>query len=91
MKEKSRENIEFAESLISQLEVEWAQVAGEIHRYPSPIPACDAQFNYLLEKRGKLAKELNLIREIRDGITAGLDKSGALKVFLEKSEFIAEK
>lgn len=30
-------------------------VAAEIRAYPPPIPACDAQYNYLLERRTALA------------------------------------
>ena len=35
------------------------QVIAEIRAYPPPIPACDAQFNYLLEQRDLVAAELN--------------------------------
>ena len=30
-------------------------VAAEIRAYPVPIPACDAQYNHLLERRTALA------------------------------------
>jgi hypothetical protein len=33
-------------------------VAAEIRAYPAPIPACDAQYNHLLERRAALAKAL---------------------------------
>ncbi len=33
-------------------------VADEILRYPAPIPACDAQYNHLLELRRLLPAEL---------------------------------
>lgn len=33
-------------------------VAKEILRYPAPIPACDTQFNHLLELRQLLPMEL---------------------------------
>ncbi len=35
-----------------------ASVAVEIRGYPAPIPACDAQFNHLLEQRRALSREL---------------------------------
>ena len=35
-------------------------VAAEIRDYPAPIPACDAQYNYLLERRTALAAALVL-------------------------------
>jgi hypothetical protein len=31
-------------------------VAGEVRAYPAPIPACDAQYNHLLERRAALAE-----------------------------------
>jgi hypothetical protein len=34
------------------------QVGEEIHSYPAPITACDAQFNHLLELRRLLPQEL---------------------------------
>jgi hypothetical protein len=33
-------------------------VAAEIRAYPVPIPACDAQYNHLLERRTALAAAL---------------------------------
>ncbi len=30
-------------------------VAAEVRAYPAPIPACDAQYNHLLERRAALA------------------------------------
>ena len=32
-----------------------ATVAAEIRGYPAPIPACDAQYDHLLERRAALA------------------------------------
>ena len=33
-------------------------VAAEIRTYPPPIPACDAQYNHLLERREALSAAL---------------------------------
>jgi hypothetical protein len=33
-----------------------AALAGEIRSYPTPIPRCDAQFNHLVERRGRLSQ-----------------------------------
>ncbi len=33
-------------------------VAVEINAYPPPIPACDAQYNHLLERREALSEAL---------------------------------
>ncbi len=47
-----------------------AALAGEIRSYPTPIPRCDAQFNYLVEQRdrlSRLATDLDVALERRDG------------------------
>jgi len=44
------------------LESQRAQTIDAIRNYPPPIPACDAQFNYLLEKRDQLSVELNRLQ-----------------------------
>ncbi len=38
----------------------------EIINYPPPIPACDAQFNYLLEERARLTAELNRLQDLTE-------------------------
>jgi hypothetical protein len=45
-------------SLRMQLERLMREVGAEIRAYPAPIPACDAQFNRLLELRRLLPEEL---------------------------------
>ena len=37
---------------------EKALVAAEIRAYRYPIPACDAQFNWLLQRRGEIERLL---------------------------------
>ena len=46
------------DSLRLGLEALAESVAAEIHAYPPPITACDAQFNHLLELRRLLPMEL---------------------------------
>jgi hypothetical protein len=50
--------------MIEQLEARKAQVLAEIRSYPPPIPACDAQFNYLLEQRDQLSVALNRLHQL---------------------------
>ncbi len=40
------------------LEAKRRPVEDEIRRYPAPIAGCDAHFNYLLEQRSALSREL---------------------------------
>ena len=43
--------------------------AAEIRAYPAPIPACDAQYNHLLERRTALAAALASLDAAREGDT----------------------
>lgn len=45
-------------ALRAHLEAARRQVLAAIRAYPSPITACDAQFNHLLEQRERIAEEL---------------------------------
>ena len=47
---------------IAALEVERNRVCAEIASYPPPIPACDEQFNHLLEERDRISRELSRLR-----------------------------
>jgi len=47
-----------------RLEREMNRVRDEIRRYPAPIPACDAQFNYLLESREALSTALARVQTL---------------------------
>ncbi len=44
-------------------------VAAEIRAYPVPIPACDAQYDHLLERRAALAAALASLDAAREGDT----------------------
>ncbi len=54
-------------------------VAEEIRSYPPPIPACDAQFNRLLELRRLLPQELARLD------LAANDKSITIEEFIRSS------
>ena len=56
-----------------------ATVAAEIRNYPAPIPACDAQFNHLLEQRRALSRELARLDAARN------DGSSTLEDFVRAS------
>ena len=42
-------------------------VAAKIRAYPVPIPACDAQYNHLLERRAALSEALASLDAARQG------------------------
>jgi hypothetical protein len=49
------------------LEAEKRRLDEEIRNYPTPIPRCDAQFNFLFEQREKIVRELGELQETRQG------------------------
>ena len=58
------------------------RVQNEIRSHPAPIPACDAQFNYLLEEREALTSELYRLRELMTGEDSTQDPSSSVDEFL---------
>ena len=77
------------QDLVSLLEAKKSQIVEEIHNYPPPIPACDAQFNYLLEQRDWLRVELNRLNQLNQ--LNDSDKSTQeLSNFVKDSHFIHE-
>lgn len=61
-------------------------VEDEIRRYPPPIAGCDAHFNYLLEQRATLSRELVRLEAARRA--AGADDGQAVDAFLRSSACI---
>jgi hypothetical protein len=48
------------------------RIQQEISTYPSPITACDQQFNYLLEERSRISQELaRLHKALEEGQKSG--------------------
>jgi hypothetical protein len=67
------------EAVRRHLEAEKDAVATEIHAYPRPIAGCDAQFNYLLDRRRLLQEELARLE------TACGDRTAIAADFLQRS------
>ena len=47
---------------IAELEAEKQRLYDEIRGYPTPITACDQQFNWLLEQQTRVTAELHRLR-----------------------------
>jgi len=47
------------------LESKRLRIAGEIGKYPTPIPACDADFNHMLAERARLEADLAHLDALR--------------------------
>ncbi len=52
---------------------EKARIARAIADYPAPIPACDEQFNHLLERRRSLTAEISRADQLCRDETASID------------------
>ena len=59
-------------------------VAAEIRAYPAPIPACDAQYNHLLERRAALNEARTRLDAARE------DGAATVEDFLASTPVLAE-
>ena len=72
------------DALRARLEHMQEAVAAEIRAYPPPIPACDAQFDHLLERREALSEALARLDAARK------DGSRTPQDFLASTPILAE-
>jgi hypothetical protein len=70
------------------LDNERRRIAAEITSYPSPIPACDAQFNHLLEQRERVAQDLERVGVLRAADRSSRAAVGRVVDLLANSPFI---
>src|SRR5262249_8861526 len=68
--------------LREQLEIRRQRIYTEIRAYPTPIPACDAQFNYLLEQRCLLAEDVRRFEAARAESQTTPDPAACLRDFV---------
>ena len=68
----------------NHLEIEKKRIFDEILNYPPPIPACDVQFNFLLEERSKITEELRRMRKISENDANGVQ---SIREFVESCEY----
>lgn len=61
------------DALQARLEHMQEAVAAEIRTYPPPIPACDAPYNHLLERRAALSAALARLDAAREGGSSTLE------------------
>jgi len=65
-----------------------ASVEEEIRHYPAPIPACDAQFNYLLEQRSQIPQLIARLRDVMQQPVSMPQRQQALAAFVSACPFI---
>jgi uncharacterized HAD superfamily protein len=66
------------------------EIDGEIRRYPTPIPRCDAQFNHLHEQRERLARELDRIGVVTEGRLGRRDCLATIERFIASAPYADE-
>ena len=71
----------------NQLESERLRIQAEITSYPPPIPACDAYFNYLLERRALLSEELTRLDQAA-ATSAASAAPDVLEAFVRSSSLL---
>ena len=76
------------QSIREQLAADMQRIVEEIRSYPPPIPACDAQFNYLLEERARVFQELGRVDALRQASQSTGDPVGVLDEFVLSSAFV---
>lgn len=76
------------EAVKRHLEAKRRPVEDEIRRYPPPIAGCDAHFNYLLEQRATLSRELVRLEAAAKAAGAGPADGKAVEAFLRSSTCI---
>lgn len=76
------------EAIGARLDAERHRVAEEIANYPPPIPACDAQFNYLLEQRESIRGELSRLHEASRNSQGNLNPIAVVEQFIQSSRHL---
>ena len=66
------------------------RVRDEIRNYPAPIPACDAQYNYLLEEREGLSSELARVRKFMNEDSDSENARSSVDAFLRVSSCLGD-
>ena len=67
------------------LEIKRKQLADQINKYPTPIAACDQQFNFLLQQRADFATEWARLLETEKTSSRESDPIDALREFVNSS------
>ena len=70
------------------LETEKRRIFDAILNYPPPIPACDIQFNHLLEERARIIQDLIRLREASQNRRDPNDSVKVIREFVDSCTFI---
>ena len=72
----------------TQLVTEKTRIYEAIGNYPPPIAACDQQFNYLLEERARIARELDRLNEATIASFTIEDSIKRIDEFIQSSSYV---
>ena len=72
----------------AQLETEKIRIYEVIGNYPPPIAACDQQFNYLLEERTRISRELDSLNKASIASLTIEDSIKLIDAFIRSSGYI---
>lgn len=75
-------------ALSEELQRERERIYGEIHNYPPPIPACDAQFNHLIQQRSAVTQELRTVQNLPISPLDSTASRAALRQAIADSEIL---
>ncbi len=70
----------------SHLEAERRRIVDEIRGYPPPIAGCDAQYQFLTERRHLIAQELVRLEAAQRGGESALDEFLATSAFIDSTQ-----
>lgn len=87
---KTKAFTDILDNLRSQLQIKKQLLQAEISSYPPPIPACDAQFNYLLELRSNLFRDLGRLDKLSSEDMSSDEIYHLLDEFIASSAFLDE-
>jgi hypothetical protein len=71
------------------LEAEKTRIFQEIRHYPPPIPACDVQFNRLLEERVTILQALDWVNSIHKKELTISEQLESLNAFINSSHHLS--
>ena len=63
------------------LERKRLKLAEDIVKYPTPIPACDADFNHMLAERARIEADLTRLESLRAPAVPGAELTGLIAEF----------
>ena len=69
------------------LEDERYRIAREIRQYPTPIPACDQDYNHMLAERERVNEELGRLDVAEKQSAGAADHRAAIEAFVRSSPF----